>query len=116
MSTFEGQSGRHYPLGQLLRRHPKNPEYDIYKTQYVPNPVANPHGYEQCTHEPWVVSMANLSSQLSDHPDLPKPARKKILRLTSEAMKELHGKDWIHIGTALSIPELVLKDRAECGC
>lgn len=35
MSALVGRSGRQYPRGEVLRRHPTDAEYDIYKTQYV---------------------------------------------------------------------------------
>lgn len=35
---------------------------------------------------------------LSHHRDFPPAEIKKILRCTAEAVKELHDKDWIHIG------------------
>lgn len=35
---------------------------------------------------------------LDEHPDLPLSKIKKILRHTGEAVKELHAKDYIHIG------------------
>lgn len=35
---------------------------------------------------------------LSGHPNFPLAEIKKILRRTAEAVKELHDKDWIHIG------------------
>lgn len=37
-------------------------------------------------------------SLLTKYPDFPLSERKKILRHTGEAIKELHTKDWIHIG------------------
>ena len=35
---------------------------------------------------------------LNKHPDFPLSEIKKILRCTGEAVKELHARDWIHIG------------------
>lgn len=35
---------------------------------------------------------------LRDYPGFPLAEVKKILRHTGEAVKELHAKDWIHIG------------------
>lgn len=35
---------------------------------------------------------------LAQYPDFPSAEIKKILRYTAEAVKELHYKDWIHIG------------------
>lgn len=35
---------------------------------------------------------------LSHYPDFPPAEIKKILRCTAEAVKELHDKDWVHIG------------------
>jgi len=39
MSALVGRSGRQYPRGEVLRRHPTDAEYNIYKTQYVFNSV-----------------------------------------------------------------------------
>lgn len=35
---------------------------------------------------------------LGKHPNFPLAGIKKILRYTGEAIRELHAKDWIHIG------------------
>lgn len=35
---------------------------------------------------------------LNSYPDFPLTEVKKILQYTGEAVKELHAKDWIHIG------------------
>lgn len=37
-------------------------------------------------------------SLLRKRPDFPQQEIKKIMRCTAEAVKELHDKDWIHIG------------------
>lgn len=39
-----------------------------------------------------------LLALLSHYPDFPPAEIKKMLRCTAEAVKELHDKDWIHIG------------------
>lgn len=39
-----------------------------------------------------------LLSLLKECPDFPVAAIKEILRYTAEAVKELHDKNWIHIG------------------
>lgn len=39
---------------------------------------------------------------LDEYPDFPLSEIKKILRRTAEAVKELHEKDWIHIGAPRS--------------
>lgn len=44
---------------------------------------------------------------LRQYPNFPPTEIKKILRCTAEAVKELHDKDWIHIGQ-LTIAEFVL--------
>lgn len=44
---------------------------------------------------PWLRD--TLLSLLQKNKNFPKPAIKEILRCTSEAVKELHDKDWIHI-------------------
>lgn len=36
---------------------------------------------------------------LQEDPEVSVAARKKVLRQTAEAIRELHSKDWIHIGT-----------------
>ncbi len=59
---------------------------------------------------PWLSD--TLLSLLQNHQDFPKPAIKQILQRTSEAVKELHDKDWIHIGTALCMLNLMLQDLA----
>lgn len=41
---------------------------------------------------------------LSHYPDFPPAEIKKILRCTAEAVKELHDKDWIHIGQLSPTP------------
>ncbi len=51
-----------------------------------------------------------LLALIRDHPDFPPAERKKILRLTGEAVQELHAKDWIHRGTMLRIPDIALQD------
>lgn len=43
---------------------------------------------------------------LSHYPDFPPAEIKKILRCTAEAVKELHDKDWIHIGQLYRPPRL----------
>lgn len=40
-----------------------------------------------------------LLSLLNENPGFPVAAIKEILRYTGEAVKELHAKNWIHIGT-----------------
>ncbi|KAL9104869.1 MAG: hypothetical protein Q9163_000255 [Psora crenata] len=42
-----------------------------------------------------------LLALIKDHPDFPTEERKKILRLTGEAVQELHANDWIHIDLLL---------------
>ena len=44
-----------------------------------------------------------LLGLIHDDEDLPLEERKKILRQVGEAIRELHHKDWIHIGTLSSI-------------
>lgn len=41
---------------------------------------------------------------LNYYPDFPPAEIKKILRCTAEAVKELHDKDWIHIGQSSPNP------------
>lgn len=41
---------------------------------------------------------------LSHYPDFPRAEIKKILRCTTEAVKGLHDKDWIHFGQSKSRP------------
>jgi len=43
-----------------------------------------------------------LLALITEHPDFPVAEIKKILRYTGEAIKEFHGKGWIHIGTVLA--------------
>jgi tRNA A-37 threonylcarbamoyl transferase component Bud32 len=47
-----------------------------------------------------LLGLLQEDSKISD------AARKKILRQTGEAIRELHSKDWIHIGTTTS-PSLI---------
>jgi serine/threonine protein kinase len=44
---------------------------------------------------------STLLSLIQDDPEFPWEGRKKILRQVGEAIQELHGKDWIHIGRVL---------------
>ncbi|KAI5798908.1 kinase-like domain-containing protein [Geopyxis carbonaria] len=124
MSTLVCQSGRQYPQGEVLRPHPTNAEYSIYKTQsegqtfvykrvsvsvfdqtqrlaeefagarYLRMPTD--WNVENCTLVyPWLRD--SLLSLVQGQPDFPKSAIKEILRCTSEAVKAFHDKDWIHI-------------------
>lgn len=66
---------------------------------------------DNCTlFYPWL--RGSLLSLLQNHKDLPKAAIKEILRRVSEAVKGFHDKDWIHIGTAPCISNLVLQELA----
>ena len=47
-----------------------------------------------------------LLAIIQGDPDFPVAERKKILRRVGEAIQELHGKDWIHIGTLSAIQEV----------
>lgn len=47
-----------------------------------------------------------LLTLLQEDPQTSDAARKTILRQTGEAIQELHGKDWMHIGT-ISSPNLI---------
>jgi serine/threonine protein kinase len=48
-----------------------------------------------------------LLALVQEDPDFPPAERKKILRRTGEGIQELHGKNWIHIGTLSTIQKLV---------
>ena len=62
MSILVGRSGRQYPLGEVLRRHPENAEYNIYKTQYVFNSVTNYTDMDNILMNFHLDPRANLSS------------------------------------------------------
>lgn len=62
MSNLVGRSGRQYPLGEVLRQHPKDAEYDIYKTQYVFNSGTNYTDMDNVVMSLHLDPMANLSS------------------------------------------------------
>jgi tRNA A-37 threonylcarbamoyl transferase component Bud32 len=49
-----------------------------------------------------------LLTLIQEDSEFPVAERKKILRRTGEAIQELHGKDWIHIGTLPAIQRLLL--------
>lgn len=49
-----------------------------------------------------------LLALIQEDRDFPLAERKKILRHAGEAIQELHGKDWIHIGTLSVIQKLLL--------
>jgi serine/threonine protein kinase len=42
---------------------------------------------------------SNLLALIQEDPDFPPAERKQILRRIGEGIQELHGKNWIHIGT-----------------
>jgi tRNA A-37 threonylcarbamoyl transferase component Bud32 len=50
---------------------------------------------------------STLLALIQEDPDFPPAERKKILQRVGEAIQELHGKDWIHIGTLSTIQKLL---------
>lgn len=50
---------------------------------------------------------STLLALIQEDPDFPLAERKKILRRIGEAIQELHGKNWIHIGTLSIIQKLL---------
>lgn len=49
---------------------------------------------------------STLLALIQDGPELSIKERKKILRHVGEAIQELHGRDWIHIGTSSALNSL----------
>ncbi|CZS94111.1 uncharacterized protein RAG0_04153 [Rhynchosporium agropyri] len=72
-STIVGKSGRVYLQGEVLQRHPKDPELNIFKTEH------------------------HLLALIEEHPDFPAAGIKKILDSVAKAINEFRDKDWIHI-------------------
>ncbi|CZT15729.1 uncharacterized protein RCC_01563 [Ramularia collo-cygni] len=123
-SALIGDSGREYPRGTLLRRHPQDSRFDIYKTESqgktfifkrVPKPVfdlsqrlANDIPSSQClrmhvdsnSKESILVYdyfRDTLLSLLENDPAFPPDERAKIImRGVGEAVQELHTNSWIH--------------------
>ena len=42
-------------------------------------------------------------------PDFPPAERKKVLRYIGEAIRELHAKGWLHLGTLFTTRKLISK-------
>ncbi|RMY72759.1 hypothetical protein D0864_10357 [Hortaea werneckii] len=122
-STIIGDSGRTYTDGEVLRRHPEDKRFDIYKAKSagksfvykrVPRPFFNlsqrmagdfslPRRlrmHVDCSSKESILVYAyfqdTLLALLRDDPAFPPNERLKMMRGVGEAIQELHGKDWVH--------------------
>ncbi|CAK3772217.1 Serine threonine- kinase ppk4 [Lecanosticta acicola] len=122
-SAIIGDSGRIYTGYTVLRRHPQDSSFDIFKTQSgdksfifkrVPKPffdlsqrIANDFSssrrlrmHVDCNSEDSILVYPyfrdTLLALLKDDPAFPPDERLKIMRGVGEAIQELHAKDWVH--------------------
>ncbi|KAM3416192.1 hypothetical protein BST61_g7798 [Cercospora zeina] len=124
-SGFTGDSGRIYTNSHLLRRHPLDSQFDIFKAQsadtdkhfvwkHVPRRefdlaqrIANELPSSQhlrmhidCNTEQSILVFEHfqdtLLSLIKDNPELSPDERPKIMRSVGEAIDELHSQDWVH--------------------
>ncbi|GAB1732624.1 hypothetical protein NU195Hw_g3713t1 [Hortaea werneckii] len=122
-STITGDSGRTYTDGEVLRRHPEDKRFDIYKAKSagksfvykrVPKPFfdlsqrmagdfSSPRWLRMhidCSSKESILVYAyfrdTLLALLRDDPAFPPNERLKIMRGVGEAIQELHRKDWVH--------------------
>lgn len=135
-STLVGESGRVYIQGEVLQRHREDHQRSVFKAEYVsgnesfvfkrvPRPFYDLslrlateftgsrrlRMHVDCNQEEEILIYPSFRGTLlaltQEDPVFPLVERKKILRHVGEAIQELHGKDWIHIGT-LCNPEIVV--------
>ncbi|CZT49601.1 uncharacterized protein RSE6_10474 [Rhynchosporium secalis] len=122
-STIVGKSGRVYLQGEVLQRHPKDPELNIFKTDGSDSVVLKrvresifTLSQELTTQFPDTIHLRmhiddnksqsvliyryfrhHLLALIEEHPDFPAAGIKKILDSVAKAINEFRDKDWIHI-------------------
>ncbi|KAM5452387.1 hypothetical protein MaudCBS49596_003204 [Microsporum audouinii] len=127
-STLVGRSGREYVRDKILKHNPKRPDLNVYlarsenqnfvlkrvsdsifslsldlKQEFPETRRLRVHIDENEEEKVLIYEYFsdNLLSFIKKYPSLPIEARKWILQELGQSLKELHAKNWIHIGNLL---------------
>ncbi|KAK5654709.1 hypothetical protein OQA88_7033 [Cercophora sp. LCS_1] len=127
-STIVGTSGRVYVQGEVVRRHREDDKLSVFKAEsgnesFVFKRVSRPfydlsrrlaaefvgsrrfRMHTDYNQEEGILFYPHFRDTLLDliqgDPNFPLVERKRILRRVGEAIQELHGRDWIHIGNCI---------------